>query len=87
MALFKLDVISLSFVSDTEPTKSQPLHLTKLGARAVVTVTYAYLAALAVTYYVPETAKTIVLFATMPVMGLVYWRFWSWVMSLRRRKK
>ncbi len=63
------------------------IRLTKLGARAAVTVTYAYLAALLIAYYVPKAAKTVVFFSSVPVMGLVYWRFWSWVMSLRQRRR
>jgi hypothetical protein len=70
-----------------ESTNTRPLRLPKLGARVIMTVAYAFLAALAIAYYVREPTKAIVFFSSRPVMALVYWRSCTWVFRLRRRKK
>ena len=65
----------------------QPFRLTKLGARLAVTGMFAYLGAELCGYCVSASVRQVVFVAAVPTLALAYWRFWSWVMSLRPRKE
>ena len=60
--------------------------LTKLGARVGVTATFAIVGAELCIYYVPTAAKEIVFAISGAICAVLYWRLWSWVMSLRRKR-
>lgn len=46
---------------------------------------FAYLGAELARYYSPGSEKDVVFLLSVPTLVLDYWRFWSWVMSLRSR--
>ena len=72
---------------ESGPTKYQPFRLTKLGARVGVTGMFAYLCAELCRHYVPPSTKAAVFVVAGPICAVLYWRLWSWVMSLRLRRR
>lgn len=67
-------------------SRYKPFQLTKLGARVGVTATFAILGAQLGSYFAPPAAREVVFVISGAVCAVLYWRLWSWVMSLRRRK-
>jgi hypothetical protein len=66
--------------------KYEPWRLTKLGARVGITTTFAILGAELCSYHAPPAMKGVFFAISGAIWAVLYWRLWSWVMSLRRKK-